>query len=253
MTRSADETTHFGFEDVRLDDKQGRVDDVFHRVAARYDVMNDLMSGGLHRAWKDRLVAMVNPPKRRPFRHLDVAGGTGDVAFRVLRAGGPHTAVTVLDINADMLAVGEERARKRRIAARLDFVEANAEDLPFTDGHFDAYTVAFGIRNVPRIDVALREAYRVLKRGGQFLCLEFSHVDLPLLDRIYDAYSFHLIPRIGQVVAGDFDSYRYLVESIRRFPDAETFAAMIAAAGFRNTRVNRLTGGVVAIHAGWKL
>ncbi len=253
MTRPADETTHFGFEDVRLDDKQGRVDDVFHRVAARYDVMNDLMSGGLHRVWKDRLVAMVNPPKRRPFRHLDVAGGTGDVAFRVLRAGGPHTSVTVLDINADMLAVGEARAEKRRIAEHLDFVEANAEDLPFEDGHFDAYTVAFGIRNVPRIDVALREAYRVLKRGGQFLCLEFSKVDLPLLDKVYDAYSFHLIPRIGQAVAGDFDSYRYLVESIRKFPDAETFAAMVAAAGFRNTRVTRLTGGIVAIHAGWKL
>lgn len=253
MTRPDDATTHFGFEDVRLDDKQTRVDDVFHKVAARYDVMNDLMSAGLHRAWKDRLVAMVNPPKRRPFRHLDVAGGTGDVAFRVSRAGGPHTSVTVLDINADMLSVGRDRAASRATAAHLDFVEANAEDLPFEDSHFDAYTVAFGIRNVPRIDVALREAYRVLKRGGQFLCLEFSQVDLPLLDRIYDAYSFHLIPRIGQVVAGDFDSYRYLVESIRKFPDAETFASMVAAAGFRNTRVTRLTGGIVAIHTGWKL
>ena len=253
MTRPDDETTHFGFEDVRLDDKQGRVDDVFHKVAARYDVMNDLMSGGLHRAWKDRLVAMVNPPKRRSFRHLDVAGGTGDVAFRVLRAGGPHTAVTVLDINADMLGVGRDRADKRRIAEHLEFVEANAEDLPFAAGHFDAYSVAFGIRNVPRIDVALREAYRVLKRGGQFLCLEFSRVDLPLLDKVYDAYSFHLIPRIGRAVAGDSESYRYLVESIRKFPDAETFAAMIAAAGFRNVRVTRLSGGIVAIHTGWKL
>ena len=253
MIRPADETAHFGFEDVRLDDKQSRVDDVFRKVAARYDVMNDLMSAGLHRAWKDRLVANVNPPKRRPFRHLDVAGGTGDIAFRVLRAGGPHTSVTVLDINPDMLAVGRDRAQKRRIAEHLEFVEANAEALPFEEGRFDAYTVAFGIRNVPRIDVALREALRVLKRGGQFLCLEFSRVDLPLLDRIYDAYSFHLIPRIGRLVAGDADSYRYLVESIRRFPDAEPFAAMIAAAGFRNTRFTRLSGGIVAIHVGWKL
>ncbi len=253
MTRADDETTHFGFEDVRLDDKQGRVDDVFHKVAARYDVMNDLMSAGLHRGWKDRLVAMVNPPKRRAFRHLDVAGGTGDVAFRVLRAGGPHTSVTVLDINADMLAVGRDRAEKRRTAEHIAFVEANAEDLPFEDNHFNAYTVAFGIRNVPRMDVALREAYRVLKRGGRFLCLEFSHVDLPLLDRVYDAYSFHVIPRLGQAVAGDAESYRYLVESIRKFPDAEAFAAMIAAAGFRNTSVTRLSGGIVAIHSGWKL
>ncbi len=248
-----DDTTHFGFEDVRLDDKQGRVDDVFHKVAARYDLMNDLMSAGLHRVWKDRLVATVNPPKRRAFRHLDVAGGTGDVAFRVLRAGGPHTSVTVLDINADMLKVGRDRADKRHTAEHIDFVEANAEDLPFEDGHFDAYTVAFGIRNVPRIDVALREAHRVLKRGGQFLCLEFSHVDVPLLDRVYDAYSFHLIPRLGQAVAGDAESYRYLVESIRKFPDADTFEGMIAAAGFRNTRLTRLSGGIVAIHTGWKL
>lgn len=253
MTRPDDATTHFGFEDVRLDDKQGRVDDVFHKVAARYDVMNDLMSAGLHRGWKDRLVATVNPPKRRPFRHLDVAGGTGDVAFRVARAGGPHTAVTVLDINADMLNVGRDRAAKKRLDDRLSFVEANAEDLPFESDHFDAYTIAFGIRNVPRIAVALREAHRVLKRGGQFLCLEFSQVDLPLLDRVYDAYSFHLIPRIGQAVAGDFDSYRYLVESIRKFPDAERFEAMIADAGFRNTRFTRLSGGIVAIHTGWKL
>ena len=148
---------------------------------------------------------------------------------------------------------GGTRAEKRRTAERIEFVEANAEDLPFEDGHFDAYTVAFGIRNVPRIDVALREAHRVLKRGGQLLCLEFSKVDLPLLDRVYDAYSFHVIPRLGQAVAGDAESYRYLVESIRKFPDAETFAAMIAAAGFRNTRFTRLSGGIVAIHTGWKL
>ncbi len=253
MTRPNDETTHFGFENVRFDEKQARVDDVFHNVAARYDVMNDLMSGGLHRVWKDRLVAAVNLPKRAPFRHLDVAGGTGDVAFRVLRAGGPLTAVTVLDINAAMLEVGRSRAAKHRLQDRLTFVEANAEDLPFEDASFDAFTIAFGIRNVPRIDVALRQAYRVLKRGGQFLCLEFSRVDVPVLRQIYDAYSFHVIPRLGKAVTDDEESYRYLVESIRRFPPGPEFEALVGAAGFRNTRFTPLTGGIVAIHTGWKL
>ncbi len=248
-----DDTTHFGFADVRLDDKQARVDGVFNRVAARYDLMNDLMSGGLHRAWKDRLVSAVNPPKRTGFRHLDVAGGTGDVAFRVARAGGPLTDVTVLDINADMLDVGRARAAKRRLGDRVSFVEANAENLPFADAQFDAYTVAFGIRNVPRIDLALRQAHRVLKRGGRFLCLEFSRVEVPVLRKLYDAYSFAVIPRLGKLVADDEASYRYLVESIRRFPVAEEFEAMVAAAGFKQTRITRLTGGVVAIHAGWKL
>ena len=253
MTRDTDDTTHFGFESVKLGEKQGKVDDVFHKVAGRYDVMNDLMSAGLHRLWKDRLVAMVNPPKRGAFTHLDVAGGTGDVAFRIAKAGGAHTAITVLDINADMLEVGRERAHKRGLQDRLRFVEANAEDLPLEDKSFDAYTVAFGIRNVPRIDVALAEAYRVLKRGGQFLCLEFSQVELPGLAALYDAYSFNVIPRIGKAVTGDGDSYRYLVESIRQFPEAETFEGMIQAAGFRNTRIQRLSGGIVAIHTGWKL
>ena len=246
-------TTHFGYEDVRLDEKQSRVDGVFHKVAARYDVMNDLMSAGLHRLWKDRLVAMLNPPKRLDFDHLDVAGGTGDVAFRIARAGGARTRVTVLDINADMLDVGRARAEKLRLGQTVDFIEANAEKLPFPDGRFDGYTVAFGIRNVPRIDVALAEAYRVLRRGGHFLCLEFSPVDTPLLDKLYDAYSFNVIPRVGQAVTGDGASYRYLVESIRRFPTAEAFEGMVRAAGFQTTRVVRLAGGIVAIHAGWKL
>ena len=248
-----DETTHFGYEDVRLDEKQGRVDDVFHKVAARYDVMNDLMSAGLHRLWKDRLVAMLNPPKRLGFDHLDVAGGTGDVAFRIARAGGAATRVTVLDINADMLQVGRVRAEKRRLGDRVGFTEANAEALPFEASSFDGYTVAFGIRNVPRIDVALGEAYRVLRRGGHFLCLEFSPDVLPLLDRVYNAYSFNVIPRIGQAVTGDGDSYRYLVESIRKFPTASAFEGKLRAAGFRQTQVVPLSGGIVAIHAGWKL
>jgi demethylmenaquinone methyltransferase/2-methoxy-6-polyprenyl-1,4-benzoquinol methylase len=244
--------THFGFQSVPLEEKQLRVDSVFRNVAARYDIMNDLMSAGLHRLWKDRLVAMLRVPRAAPFAHLDVAGGTGDVAFRVARAG-TGTAVTLLDINPDMLAVGRERGEKRGLADRLTFVEANAEDLPFEDRSFDAYTIAFGIRNVPRIEQALREAFRVLKRGGRFLCLEFSKVDLPRLDSLYEAYSFEVIPRVGQAVTGDGEAYRYLVESIRRFPDADRFEAMVRAAGFGNTRLTRLSGGIVAIHQGWKL
>ena len=244
--------THFGFRNVPLGEKQGHVDDVFHKVARRYDIMNDLMSGGLHRVWKDVLVGMAKPSRNRAFRHLDVAGGTGDVAFRVAKAGGPLTQVTVLDINADMLEVGRGRAQKRGLG-HIEFVEANAEALPFEDNVFDAYTIAFGIRNVPRIDAALREAHRVLKRGGRFLCLEFSAVDIPGLDRFYDAYSFTAIPAIGKAVTGDGAPYRYLVESIRKFPSAEEFRVRIEAAGFQRASFTRLTGGVVAIHSGWKL
>jgi demethylmenaquinone methyltransferase/2-methoxy-6-polyprenyl-1,4-benzoquinol methylase len=247
------EETHFGFARIPLREKQARVDDVFHKVAKRYDLMNDLMSGGLHRIWKDIFVSRVHPSRRGPFRHLDVAGGTGDIAFRIVRAASKQAKITVLDINADMLEVGRERALKRNRAARLEFVQANAEDLPFEDNVFDSYTIAFGIRNVPRIEQALTEARRVLKRGGQFLCLEFSNVDVPLLDRIYESYSFHAIPRIGAWVAGDREAYRYLVESIARFPDAERFRDMIAAAGLERAAFTRLTGGVVAIHSGWKL
>jgi demethylmenaquinone methyltransferase/2-methoxy-6-polyprenyl-1,4-benzoquinol methylase len=250
---AAPEHTHFGRRTVRMDEKQGLVDAVFHKVADRYDVMNDLMSFGLHRVWKDILAAKVRPSASRPFALLDVAGGTGDVAFRVARAGGPQTRVTVADINADMLRLGAERARKRGLADRVAFVEANAEALPFSDGRFDAYTIAFGIRNVPRIETGLGEAFRVLKRGGHFLCLEFSHVDVPMLDRVYDAYSFAAIPAMGKVVTGDGTAYRYLVESIRKFPHAELFADMIAAAGFARVEVTRLSGGAVAIHSGWKL
>jgi demethylmenaquinone methyltransferase/2-methoxy-6-polyprenyl-1,4-benzoquinol methylase len=247
------EETHFGFDRIPLHEKQTRVDAVFHNVARRYDLMNDLMSAGLHRVWKDVFAARVRPSRGRKFRHLDVAGGTGDIAFRIAKAGGGRTEIAVLDINADMLEVGRARAVRRRDEARLEFVQANAEDLPFPDNIFDAYTIAFGIRNVPRIDRALAEARRVLKRGGQFLCLEFSHVDAPLLGRLYEAYSFHAIPRLGEWVAGDGQSYRYLVESIARFPGAEDFRERIAAAGFDRAAFTRLTGGVVAIHSGWKL
>jgi demethylmenaquinone methyltransferase / 2-methoxy-6-polyprenyl-1,4-benzoquinol methylase len=248
-------TTHFGYETVPLAEKQAKVDDVFHKVAGRYDLMNDLMSAGLHRLWKDALITTLKPAKDRPFRHLDVAGGTGDVAFQVLDAGGPQTDVTVLDINAEMLAVGRERAEKRFPGdGRIRFVQGNAEELAgLPDNHFDAYTIAFGIRNVPRIDAALAQAYRVLKRGGRFLCLEFSHVDVPLLDRVYEAYSFNVIPPMGRMVTDDAEPYQYLVESIRKFPKPQVFAGMIEDAGFRRAKFTPMTGGVVALHSGWKL
>ncbi len=247
------DTTHFGFTDVALGDKQGLVDDVFNTVADRYDLMNDLMSGGLHRAWKAVFAARVKPSRHERFRHLDVAGGTGDIAFRVAAAGGPLTDVTVLDINTAMLEVGRDRAAKRDLKGHVDFVTGNAESLPLPGKRFDAYTIAFGIRNVPRIGMALAEAYRVLKRGGHFLCLEFSSVDVPGLDKIYDAFSFKAIPAMGRLVAGDAEPYRYLVESIRKFPSPELFADAIGAAGFRNVSYTRLTGGVVTIHSAWKL
>jgi demethylmenaquinone methyltransferase/2-methoxy-6-polyprenyl-1,4-benzoquinol methylase len=247
-----DDLTHFGAERVPLGDKQGRVNAVFRSVARRYDLMNDLMSGGLHRAWKDALVARLSVPRSRPFRHLDVAGGTGDVAFRVLDAGGPGTHVTVLDINGDMLAVGRERAGARH-EGRIDWVEANAEALPLPDRAMDGYTIAFGIRNVPRREAALAEARRVLKPGSRFLCLEFSKPDLPGLDRLYTAYSDRVIPALGRAVAGDAESYRYLVESIRRFPPPPAFARLIEAAGFRRVSHQPLAGGIVTIHSGWAL
>ena len=247
------EDTHFGFRQVPLGDKQALVDDVFHSVAGRYDLMNDLMSAGLHRAWKDVLVTAVNPPKTgdREFALLDVAGGTGDIAFRVADAGNHATRVTVADINPDMLAVGRERAAKA--GHDVEFIEGNAEALPFPDKSFDAATIAFGIRNVPRIDVALAEAHRVLKIGGRFLCLEFSSVDVPGLDRLYDLYSFNVIPAVGRAVTGDAEAYRYLVESIRKFPKPAAFAEMLRGAGFRRVSFTPLTGGVVALHSGWRL
>lgn len=250
---AARDETHFGRRTVRLDEKQGLVDAVFHSVARRYDLMNDLMSFGLHRAWKDALAAKVRPSLTRPFALVDVAGGTGDVAIRVARAGGPRTTVTVVDVNGDMLRVAEKRAARRSLLGQLLFVEGNAEALPFADSRFDAYTIAFGLRNVPRIEEALGEAHRVLKRGGRFLCLEFSRVDVPVLERIYDAYSFAAIPAIGKAVTGDGGAYRYLVESIRKFPPPERFADMIGEAGFARVDFTRLTGGIVAIHSGWKL
>ncbi|MEA2951624.1 MAG: demethylmenaquinone methyltransferase / 2-methoxy-6-polyprenyl,4-benzoquinol methylase [Alphaproteobacteria bacterium] len=248
------EDTHFGFQDVPLAEKQGRVDEVFSSVARRYDLMNDLMSGGLHRAWKDALVTAVNPPKNdRPFALLDVAGGTGDIALRVVAAGGAGTHATVTDINGEMLNVGRQRAAERGREEALTFVEGNAEALPFPDRSFDAVTIAFGIRNVPRIERALEEAHRVLRIGGRFLCLEFSSVDVPGLDALYDLYSFNVIPALGRAVTGDAEAYRYLVESIRRFPKPKAFTDMIGAAGFRRASFRTMTGGIVALHSGWRL
>ena len=243
----------FGYRRVETGEKQPLVDEVFHKVAKRYDLMNDLMSGGLHRLWKDAMVSWLNPPKRAGWTSLDVAGGTGDIALRIIEASGGNAHVTVLDINGSMLAVGRERADKRGLSENLDFVEANAEELPFSDESFDAYTIAFGIRNVPRIDRALAEAHRVLKPGGRFLCLEFSDVDMPMLDRVYEAWSFNAIPAIGKAVTGDADSYRYLVESIRKFPNQADFARMIEAAGFERVTFRNHSGGIAAIHSGWKL
>jgi demethylmenaquinone methyltransferase/2-methoxy-6-polyprenyl-1,4-benzoquinol methylase len=249
-----DQTTHFGFRDVPLGDKQTLVNDVFHSVAKRYDLMNDLMSAGLHRAWKDVMINALNPPRGdAAFALLDVAGGTGDIAFRAAKASGPGFRATVCDINSDMLGVGRERAVARHLDDQVSFVEGNAEALVFPDRAFDAYTIAFGIRNVPRIDLALSEAFRVLKPGSRFLCLEFSTVDVPGLDRIYDLFSFNVIPQLGKAVTGDAESYQYLVESIRKFPRPSTFAEMIRAAGFSRVNWQSLSGGIVALHSGWRL
>ncbi|MBV8686117.1 MAG: class I SAM-dependent methyltransferase [Alphaproteobacteria bacterium] len=236
----------FGFEEVAPDEKTARVSSVFSRVARRYDLMNDLMSGGLHRPWKDRFVRRVRP--RRGEHILDMAGGTGDVAFRLARHG---ARVTVADINADMLSVGQERARRRRIEG-LDWSVQNAEALGFADASFHAYTIAFGIRNVTHIQQALGEAHRVLKLGGRFFCLEFSTTEWPGFARLYDAYSMNVVPKMGKAVARDEESYRYLVESIRRFPPVEAFAAMIGKAGFTQVKAEPILGGLVAIHSGWK-
>jgi demethylmenaquinone methyltransferase/2-methoxy-6-polyprenyl-1,4-benzoquinol methylase len=248
------ETTHFGFRDVPLDDKQTLVNEVFHSVAQRYDLMNDLMSAGLHRVWKNLMVNALNPPRGdAPFALLDVAGGTGDIAFRAAKAAGSGFRATVCDINSDMLGVGRERAAAQLLDDRVSFVEGNAEALAFPKSAFDAYTIAFGIRNVPRIDTALSEAYRVLKPGGRFLALEFSTVDVPGLDRIYDLFSFKVIPPLGRAVTGDAESYQYLVESIRKFPRPGAFAEMIRAAGFSRVTWQSLSGGIVALHSGWRL
>ncbi len=241
------DTVSFGYEDITPAEKTARVGDVFKSVAPSYDLMNDAMSAGMHRLWKDRFVRRVQP--RAGEAILDMAGGTGDIAFRMAPSG---AAITVADINPAMLEVGIERASKRGIDG-LVWTEANAETLVFPDRFFDAYTIAFGIRNVTDIPKALREANRVLKRGGRFFCLEFSTTLWPGFAEVYDLYSHKLVPQLGKMLAKDEDSYRYLIESIRRFPDMPTFERMIADAGFIQTKVEPMLGGLVAIHSGWKI
>jgi demethylmenaquinone methyltransferase/2-methoxy-6-polyprenyl-1,4-benzoquinol methylase len=245
------EQVSFGYEDIPVDEKAGRVGAVFSSVARKYDVMNDAMSAGMHRLWKDRFVRRVKPRPGEAI--LDMAGGTGDIAFRMADVG---AEVTVCDINQDMLDVGIERAMKRGISedsGGMVWSRQNAEKLAFPDRAFDAYTIAFGIRNVTHIDKALAEAFRVLKHGGRFFCLEFSTTQWPGFKEAYDAYSHRLVPKIGQAIAGDAESYRYLIESIRRFPPMREFEAMIRAAGFSQTKVEPILGGLVAIHSGWKV
>ena len=246
--------TSFGFSDVETGEKQPLVNEVFHSVASRYDLMNDLMSAGMHRVWKDAMVTAIAPPKsNRDWKLLDVAGGTGDIAFRVAKRGGPNVNTTVFDINSSMLEVGSVQAEKLGMTEKLKFLEGNAEELPFEDKSFDAYSIAFGIRNVPKMEKAISEAYRVLKFGGKFVCLEFSEVELPILDGLYDQWSRHAIPRIGQMVTGDRASYQYLVESIAKFPNQEKFADAIRGQGFENVSWRSFSGGIVALHIGWKL
>jgi demethylmenaquinone methyltransferase/2-methoxy-6-polyprenyl-1,4-benzoquinol methylase len=246
-------TASFGFRDVPEDEKEGLVREVFSSVAKRYDLMNDLMSGGVHRLWKDAMVEWLNP--QPGWRVLDVAGGTGDIAFRIAEAArrrGGEAAITVCDINAAMLGEGVRRAEEKSEAA-IEWVCGDAEALPIPDASVDAYTIAFGIRNVTHIDSALVEARRVLKPGGRFLCLEFSRVEAPGLDTLYEQFSFSVLPKLGEWVAQDAESYRYLAESIRRFPPQAKFAKMIEAAGLSRVKVRNLTGGIAAMHSAWKI
>jgi len=246
--------THFGFQTVGEEQKKDKVLSVFHNVADTYDLMNDVMSAGIHRVWKDHLMKKLDPGSSTEL--LDVAGGTGDIAFRFLEHVGraeSKASVVVCDINKSMLEVGEARAKVQGYNSGVSWVEGDAQALPFPDHSFDCYTIAFGIRNVVRVEQALAEAYRVLRPGGRFLCLEFSKVHTPGLDALYDFYSFQVIPPMGKVIAGDWDSYQYLVESIRQFPDQDTFAMMIRDANFKFVEYENLSFGVAAIHSGFKL
>ncbi|MEX0364476.1 MAG: bifunctional demethylmenaquinone methyltransferase/2-methoxy-6-polyprenyl-1,4-benzoquinol methylase UbiE [Ruegeria sp.] len=250
MSETNDKTTHFGFETVREAEKAGRVQGVFNSVASKYDIMNDVMSMGIHRVWKDAMMDWLAP--RPGQRLLDVAGGTGDISFRFLRRAG-HGHATVLDLTEPMLVEGRKRAEAEQRADSLDWVVGDAMALPFEDNTFDVYTISFGIRNVTRPQDALNEAYRVLKPGGRLMVLEFSQLPNDGLQKLYDLYSFNVIPRMGQVIAGDRDSYQYLVESIRNFPDQETFLGVVRQAGFGNAKYRNLSMGIAALHSGWKL
>jgi demethylmenaquinone methyltransferase/2-methoxy-6-polyprenyl-1,4-benzoquinol methylase len=244
------QTTHFGYQEVAEDQKAGLVHGVFTNVASKYDIMNDVMSVGIHRVWKDAMMDWLAP--RDGQRLLDVAGGTGDVAFRFLTRA-PGASATVLDMTESMLIEGQKRAEAAQMADKLEWIVGDAMALPFEDNSFDRYTISFGIRNVTRIPQALSEAFRVLRPGGRLMVLEFSQIPNDGLQRLYDLYSYNVIPRMGQAIAGDRDSYQYLVESIRRFPDQETFAAMIRSAGFEQVSYRNLSMGIAALHSGWKI
>ncbi|MFT3687974.1 bifunctional demethylmenaquinone methyltransferase/2-methoxy-6-polyprenyl-1,4-benzoquinol methylase UbiE [Paenirhodobacter sp.] len=250
MTAENHKTTHFGFKTVDEDAKAGMVHGVFSRVASKYDIMNDLMSVGIHRLWKDAMMDWLAP--RPGQRLLDVAGGTGDVAFRFLKRA-PGATATVCDMTESMLIEGQKRAEAEDMAERLTWVVGDAMALPFADNSFDVYTISFGIRNVTRVPDALKEAFRVLRPGGRLMVLEFSQIPNDMLQWLYDRYSFNVIPAMGQIVAGDRDSYQYLVESIRKFPDQDTFAEMIRTAGFGQVKYRNLSMGIAALHSGWKI
>ena len=247
--------THFGFKQVDESQKSSLVKAVFSSVASKYDIMNDFMSAGMHRLWKDKMVKEIKFIPNQSYKTIDVAGGTGDIAFRILKKAKEQNAnieIEVADINAQMLSVGKERAEDKNLFSHLNFNCCDGEKLPYADNYFDYYTIAFGIRNFTNIQNGLNEAFRVLKTGGKFICLEFSQVNNLPLAKIYDLYSFHAIPKIGKLVAGDEDSYQYLVESIRKFPNQENFKKMIEKAGFKNVAYTSLNFGVVSVHTGWK-
>ncbi|MCG7494029.1 bifunctional demethylmenaquinone methyltransferase/2-methoxy-6-polyprenyl-1,4-benzoquinol methylase UbiE [Thalassobius sp. Cn5-15] len=250
MTQNSENTTHFGFETVPESEKAGRVQGVFGSVASKYDVMNDAMSMGIHRIWKDAMMDWIAP--RPGTKLLDVAGGTGDISFRYLKRAG-HGHATVCDLTEPMLIAGRQRAEADQMADSLDWVTGDAMALPFPDNTFDTYTISFGIRNVTRPQEALNEAYRVLKPGGRLMVLEFSQIPNEMMQKVYDLYSFNIIPKMGQVIAGDSDSYQYLVESIRKFPDQDTFLSMVKQAGFENAKYRNLTMGIACLHSGWKI
>ena len=250
MTETDQKTTHFGNQTVPEEEKAGMVHGVFTNVASKYDVMNDVMSMGVHRVWKDAMMDWLAP--RDGQRLLDVAGGTGDIAFRFLKRA-PGATATVLDMTESMLEEGRKRAEAEQLSERLDWIAGDAMALPFDDATFDVYTISFGIRNVTRIGDALSEAYRVLRPGGRLMVLEFSQLPNPAMQWAYDRYSFNVIPEMGKLIANDRESYQYLVESIRKFPDQESFAEMIRSAGFGNVKYRNLTFGVAALHSGWKL
>ncbi|MDA8585796.1 bifunctional demethylmenaquinone methyltransferase/2-methoxy-6-polyprenyl-1,4-benzoquinol methylase UbiE [Rhodobacteraceae bacterium] len=250
MTNETSRTTHFGDREVREDEKAGLVHGVFSNVASRYDVMNDVMSMGVHRIWKEAMMDWLAP--RAGQRLLDVAGGTGDISFRFLKRA-PEASAVVLDLTEPMLVEGRKRAEAAALSDRLDWVTGDAMALPLPDNSFDVYTISFGIRNVTRIPDALNEAFRVLRPGGRLMVLEFSQLPNAAMQKAYDLYSYNIIPRMGQAIANDRDSYQYLVESIRKFPDQDTFAAMITEAGFEQVKYRNLSMGIAALHSGWKL